>query len=38
MVGDYISTSFAGGRAVAAFPIAAPSRRFDQPLFAAAIP
>jgi hypothetical protein len=38
MVGDYISTSFAGGRAVAAFPIAAPfARRFDQPLFAAAI-
>jgi hypothetical protein len=39
MVGDYISTSFVAGRAVAAFPIAAPSaQRFDQPLFAAALP
>jgi BNR repeat-like domain/RTX calcium-binding nonapeptide repeat (4 copies) len=38
MVGDYISTSFVAGRAVATFPIAAPFvRRFDQPLFAAAI-
>jgi BNR repeat-like domain len=35
MVGDYISASFAGGRAVALFPLAAPSaNRFDQPLFA----
>ena len=38
MVGDYISTSFAGGRAVTAFPVAAKSSRFDQPLFAAVIP
>jgi hypothetical protein len=39
MVGDYISTSFVGGRAVAAFPIAGPFvGRFDQPLFTAAIP
>jgi BNR repeat-like domain len=39
MVGDYISTSFAGGVAVTAFPIAGPfGRRFDQPLFATAIP
>ena len=38
MVGDYISTSFVGGRAVAAFPIAARATRFDQPLFAAVIP
>jgi BNR repeat-like domain len=38
MVGDYISTSFARGRAVAAFPVAARSTRFDQPLFAAVIP
>ena len=39
MVADYISTSFVRGRAVAAFPIAGPFvRRFDQPLFAAAIP
>ena len=39
MVGDYISTSFARGRAVAAFPVAAPpSTRLDQPLFAAVIP
>ena len=38
MVGDYISTSFAGGRAVTAFPVAARSSRFDQPLFAAVIP
>ena len=39
MVGDYISASFAGGRAVAAFPVAtARSTRFDQPLFAAVIP
>ncbi len=37
MVGDYISTSFVGGRAVAAFPIAAPSTRLDQPLFVAAL-
>jgi hypothetical protein len=38
MVGDYISTSFADGRAVVAFPIAAPfARRFDQPLFAATL-
>jgi hypothetical protein len=38
MVGDYISTSFAGGRAIAVFPVAARAARFDQPLFAAAIP
>jgi hypothetical protein len=39
MVGDYISTSFAGGRAVAAFPVAtARATRFDQPLFAVVIP
>jgi hypothetical protein len=38
MVGDYISTSFTGGRAIAVFPVAAPAGRFDQPLFAAAIP
>jgi hypothetical protein len=39
MVGDYISTSFVAGRAVATFPIAAPfARRFDQPLYAAALP
>jgi hypothetical protein len=37
MVGDYISTSFAGGRAIAVFPVAAPSARLDQPLFAAAL-
>jgi hypothetical protein len=38
MVGDYISTSFAGGRAVPVFVLAsAPTSRFDQPLFAAAI-
>jgi hypothetical protein len=39
MVGDYISTSFSGGRAVTVFVLASPpvrSRR-DQPLFAAVI-
>ena len=36
MVGDYISTSWAGGRAVSVFALAsAPGGRFDQPLFAA---
>ena len=39
MVGDYISTSFAGGRAVPVFALASPpGRRLDQPLFAASIP
>jgi hypothetical protein len=39
MVGDYISTSFVAGQAVAAFPIAAPSpRRLDQPLFVVTLP
>jgi len=38
MVGDYISTSFAGSRAVAAFVLALrPAGRLDQPLFAASI-
>jgi hypothetical protein len=39
MVGDYISTSFTGGRAVTVFAMAsAPANgRRDQPLFAAAI-
>jgi hypothetical protein len=38
MVGDYISTSWAGGRAIAAFPLASrPAGRFDQPLFAVAL-
>jgi hypothetical protein len=38
MVGDYISTSFAGGRAVAAFVLASrPAGRLDQPLFAVSI-
>ena len=38
MVGDYISTSFTGGRAVAVFALASPARgRFNQPLFAAVI-
>ena len=37
MVGDYMSTSFTGGRAVAVFPIAGPSKQLDQPLYAAAI-
>jgi hypothetical protein len=35
MVGDYISTSFARGRAVTAFPLAGRPPRFDQPLFVA---
>jgi hypothetical protein len=39
MVGDYISTSFTGGRAVPVFVLASPpSPRLDQPLFAASIP
>jgi hypothetical protein len=39
MVGDYISTSFAGGTAVPVFVLASPPKAgFDQPLFAAAIP
>jgi hypothetical protein len=39
MVGDYISTSFAGGRAVPVFVLASPpGGRLDQPLFAASIP
>lgn len=38
MVGDYISTSWTGGRAVSVFALASPrTGRFDQPLFAAAI-
>jgi hypothetical protein len=38
MVGDYISTSWAGGRAIAVFALASrPGARFDQPLFAAAV-
>jgi BNR repeat-like domain len=38
MLADYISTSWAGGRAVAAFTFASrPSPGFDQPLFAVAI-
>ncbi|HEY6583768.1 MAG TPA: sialidase family protein [Gaiellaceae bacterium] len=39
MLGDYISTSFSGGRAVTVFALAAPPvrGRRDQPLFAAAI-
>ncbi len=38
MVGDYISTSFAGSRAVAAFVLASrPAGRLDQPLFAVSI-
>lgn len=38
MVGDYISTSWAGGRAIAVFALASFQRGgFDQPLFAAAI-
>jgi hypothetical protein len=38
MLADYISTSWAGGRAVAAFTFASfPSQLFDQPLFAVAI-
>jgi hypothetical protein len=38
MVGDYISTSWAGGRAISLFPIASFRRNgFDQPLFAAVI-
>ncbi|MBA2360953.1 MAG: exo-alpha-sialidase [Actinobacteria bacterium] len=38
MVGDYISTSWSGGRAVAVFVLAnRPRQRFDQPLFAASI-
>ncbi len=38
MVGDYISTSFAGGRAVPVFVLASkPGGRFNQPLFAAAL-
>jgi hypothetical protein len=38
MVGDYISTSFVGGRAVSVFALAShPANRLNQPLFAAAI-
>jgi BNR repeat-like domain/RTX calcium-binding nonapeptide repeat (4 copies) len=38
MVGDYISTSFVGGRAVPVFVLASrPAARLDQPLFAASI-
>jgi BNR repeat-like domain len=38
MVGDYISTSFSGGRAVSVFALAGPrGARFDQPLYASAI-
>jgi hypothetical protein len=38
MLADYISTSWTGGRAVAAFTFASrPGQRFDQPLFAAVI-
>jgi hypothetical protein len=38
MVGDYMSTSFAGGRAVPVFVLASkPSGRFNQPLFAASL-
>jgi hypothetical protein len=39
MLGDYISTSFTGGRAVTLFTLASPPvrGRRDQPLFAAAI-
>jgi hypothetical protein len=39
MVGDYISTSFAGGRAVPVFVLASsPGARLNQPLFAARFP
>ncbi|HEV2711890.1 MAG TPA: sialidase family protein [Gaiellaceae bacterium] len=39
MVGDYISTSFAGGRAVPVFVLASrPRTRLNQALFAASIP
>lgn len=38
MVGDYISTSWTGGRAISVFVLASPrTAGFDQPLFAAAI-
>ena len=38
MVGDYISTSWAGGRAVPVFALASRKGvRFDQPLFATVI-
>jgi hypothetical protein len=38
MVGDYMSTSFAGGRAVPVFVLASkPGGRFNQPLFAASL-
>src|SRR5512132_870693 len=38
MVGDYMSTSFAGGRAVPVFVLASkPSSGFNQPLFAASL-
>ncbi|HET6643257.1 MAG TPA: sialidase family protein [Gaiellaceae bacterium] len=38
MVGDYMSTSFAGGRTVPVFVLASrPGGRFNQPLFAAAL-
>ena len=38
MVGDYISTSWSGGRAVSVFALASPrGARFDQPLFASAL-
>jgi hypothetical protein len=36
MLGDYVSTSWSGGRAVSVFTLASPrDARFDQPLFAA---
>jgi hypothetical protein len=40
MVGDYISTSFAGGRAVPVFALASPpsSTRFHESMFATSIP
>jgi hypothetical protein len=38
MVGDYISTSWTGGRAISVFALASrPGARFDQPLFAVMI-
>jgi BNR repeat-like domain len=38
MVGDYISTSWSGGRAISVFALASPrGARFDQPLFASAL-
>jgi hypothetical protein len=40
MVGDYISTSFAGGRAVPVFVLAAPPRssRLREAAFASSLP